>query len=78
MDNNGRPLADEAVRPVRPTGLLWQAVLRTDAAGVLTLWSLEPGRHRVLNGDPPLWHEVQVPELVGEATRPDSTRVTFG
>ena len=78
VDDDGRPLAGEMVRPVRPEGplrSLWSAGLRTDADGFVTLWGLEAGRHEILIGDQPMRHEVRVSEASGAATRPVATRV---
>ncbi len=80
VDPDGRPLANEAVRPVRPEGplrSLWPAELRTDADGLVTLRGLEAGRHEILIGAQHQRHEVQVPEASGAAIRPIATRVTL-
>ena len=48
IDPAGRPVPDEPVTLIRPAGplaALWPESFRTDAAGLLTIRGLEPGRH---------------------------------
>jgi hypothetical protein len=78
VDPDGRPVAGEVVRAVRPEGplrSLWAAGLRTDADGLVTVWGLEAGPHEVRIGDQHMRHEVRISEARGAATRPDATRV---